>query len=32
MSFLFKINGVEHEKTTKIMMVLNFIQAATAFF
>jgi hypothetical protein len=32
MSFLFKINGIEQEKTTKILMVINFIQAGTGFF
>jgi hypothetical protein len=32
MSFLFKINGIEHEKTTKIMTILNFVQAGCGFF
>lgn len=32
MSFLFKINGVEQEKTIRIMTILNVIQAAASWF
>lgn len=32
MSFLFKINGVEQEKTVRIMSILNAVQAAASWF
>jgi hypothetical protein len=32
MSFLFKLKGMEEEQTTKVMMVLNFMQAGSGWF
>jgi hypothetical protein len=32
MPFLFRLKGMEEERTTKVMMVLNFIQAGSGWF